>query len=241
MTTVNMVDQIKMLIELQEIDTEIFAKKEILEDIPERIKVIDEALKEKATYLKGLEEESKKLQMKRKEKEIELETKENTIKKYQTQLFQVKTNEEYSSLEKEIGGAKADSSVLEEEIIGLLDQIDEVRKNIAKEKEILGGEEKKAAEENRKIDAEKKQNEAEFNDLSSKRKNFAEKIEKNVLSKYERILHNREGLALVPVVGGACGGCNMNLPPQVINEAKLKSDLTFCGNCARILYSGIEG
>ena len=34
----------------------------------------------------------------------------------------------------------------------------------------------------------------------------------------------------------ACGGCNMNLPPQVINEIMMKKNLIFCESCARILY-----
>ena len=236
MTMVNMEDQIKMLIELQELDTEIFDRKKLLDAIPERIKELDNNLEEKSTNLKSLEEESKKLQVKRKEKETDLASKEETIKKYKTQLFQIKTNKEYTALEKEIASIKADNSVLEDEIISILDELDGIQKKVSKEKEILEQEKGKAQQEKKKIEDEKKVNEAEYNDLNNKRKEFAQKLDKNILSKYERILHNREGLAMVPVIGDACGGCNMNLPPQVVNEAKLKKEFIFCGNCARILY-----
>jgi len=236
MTMVNMEDQIKMLVELQELDTEIYDKKRLLDAIPERIKELDNSLEEKSINLKNLEEESKKLQVKRKEKETDLASKEETIKKYKTQLFQIKTNKEYTALEKEISSIKADNSVLEDEIIVLLDGVDEIKEKVSKEKEILEHEKGKVQDEKKKMEDEKKINEAEFNDLNNKRKEFVQKLDKNILSKYERILHNRDGLAMVPVIGGSCGGCNMNLPPQVINEAKLKKECIFCGNCARILY-----
>ncbi|UCD55557.1 MAG: hypothetical protein JSV93_01805 [Candidatus Omnitrophota bacterium] len=236
MTTVNMEEQVKILIELQGLDSEIFNKKRFLDAIPGRIRELDDSLEEKSANLKSLEEESKKLQVKRKEKEADLASKEQAIKKYQVQLFQIKTNKEYTSLEKEIANIKADNSILEDEIIELLEHVDEIKKKVSKEKEILENEKGKITQEKKKIENEKKINETEFSDLNNKRKEFVQKLDKNILSKYERILHNRDGLAMVPIIGGTCGGCNMNLPPQVINEAKLKKDFTFCGNCARILY-----
>lgn len=232
-----MQDTIKMLIELQGLDAVIFDRKRLLEEIPDKIKEFDRMLQEKSSSLKALEEESKKVQITHKEKEGDLKTKEEAIKNHQAKLYQVKTNQEYTALEKEIGSITADGSLLEEEIITLLDRVDEIKKKTVKEKEILDGEKKKVDEEKKKIEVEKKAAEAEYNDLSQKRKEFAAGIDKGALAKYERILYKKDGLAMVPVVAGACGGCNMNLPPQVINEAKLQETLTFCGNCARILYS----
>ena len=62
-------------------------------------------------------------------------TKEGAIKKYQTQQNLVKTNKEYSSLEKEIASIKADSSLLEEEILKSFDTIEAAQKTISKEKQ----------------------------------------------------------------------------------------------------------
>jgi len=232
-----MEEQIRMLIELQGLDKEIFEKKKVLDEIPDRIKELDSIFEKKNTNLKKLEDEVKKIQMQKKEQEIDLESKEQAIKKYQSQLYQVKTNKEYTSLEKEIETIRADKSVLEENIIGILDKVDALEKEKQKEQEILKEEKRKIEEEKKKMSAEKAALEAEYNDLSKRRTEFAGEIDKNILSRYERILHNRAGLAMVPIEGDACGGCNMNLPPQVINEAMLKKELIFCGNCSRILYT----
>ena len=52
----------------------------------------------------------------------------------------------------------------------------------------------------------------------------------------EKILQNKQGLAVVPVQVSSCGGCFMNVPAQVINEMKKHENLVFCEMCARILY-----
>ena len=237
MTAVNVEEQTKMLLELQELDSEVLDKRNILEFIPEKIKQLDEELESKSANLKAMEETLKKVQLNHKEKDGGLQTKEEAIKKHQSQLSQIKTNKEYTALQKEIDSLKADSSLLEEDIINSLDKIDEIKKNITKEREVFEIEKKKTEEDKNKMEAERKSAEAEYNDLSNKRKEFASKIDRSILSRYDRILKNKNGLAMVPVVSNACGGCNMNLPPQVINEARLRRELVFCGNCARILYS----
>ena len=61
-------------------------------------------------------------------------------------------------------------------------------------------------------------------------------IDARLLSQYERILKSREGLALVPVMNNACGGCHMGLPPQVVNETQQHEKWIVCESCARILY-----
>ena len=57
-----------------------------------------------------------------------------------------------------------------------------------------------------------------------------------VLAHYEKVLTGRDGVALAAVKGKSCQGCFMNLPPQVINEIKMKDKMITCDSCARILY-----
>src|SRR3989338_1776064 len=120
---VNLEEQIKLLVELQGLDTQIFKLEKDLRSMPEEIKRMEGEFKEKTGSLKKLEDGLKVLQVKRKEKEVDLGAKEGTIKKYQIQLYQIKTNKEYTALDQEIARIKADNSLLEEDIIKILDQI----------------------------------------------------------------------------------------------------------------------
>ena len=68
----------------------------------------------------------KALQLQMKQKEGELQTREDQIKKLNTQLMQLKTNREYTAMQHEIDTLKADNSLMEEAIIAVLDGIDVV-------------------------------------------------------------------------------------------------------------------
>ena len=232
----NLEEQIKLLVELQGLDTQIFKLEDELESIPKEIKDKEDDFKEKSGNLKKLEDNLRALQVKRKEKEVELETKEGSIKKYQTQMFQVKTNKEYTAFQEEIGRARADNSLIEEDIIRLIDQIDAENKTIAKEKELLKQGEATLGEEKKRLNEDAGRIKSELDKLKAQRLGLSGKVEKTVLAKYERIVKSKDGLAVVPVVNDSCHGCFRILPPQVINEIRMKTDLVFCENCARILY-----
>lgn len=232
----NLEEQIKLLVELQGLDTQIFRLERELQLIPDEIKMMDEGFNAKVANLKNLEDGLKALQVKRKGKEVDLEAKEGTIRKYQIQLYQLKTNKEYTAMELEIGRVKADNSLLEEEIIKILDQIDAQNQMISKEKEGLKSEEASLNEEKKRKEAETKNIESELTGLKDQRSGLAGKVDKSILSKYERIINSKDGLAVVPAINETCQGCFRVLPPQVINEIRMKRDLILCDNCARILY-----
>jgi uncharacterized protein len=233
-TTVN--EQIKILVELQKIDAEAHQLKKELSSHPELLKKLDADFEKKRANAKAAEDAVKAEQLKQKQKESDLAAREDKILKLQAQLYQLKSNKEYSAMEMEIKGHKADKSLLEEEILKLLDSVDDAKRALAKEKELLAVEEKKhaaaAAELKAKTDELQKLVAAE----EEKRKTYTPNIEPRLLAQYERILKNREGLAIVPIVNNSCGGCHMGLPPQAVNEAQRHEKLQLCEDCARILY-----
>ncbi len=229
-------EQIKFLIELQKIDAEAYLLRKELDEHPAIQKRIETEFEKKKAALKSAEDEAKGTQLKQKQKDGELAEKEEKIKKLQSQLYQLKSNKEYSAMELEIKGLKADKSLLEEEILRLLDTVDESKNRVAKEKELLSQEEKKMKE---SIDVLKKKSSeisAALALLEEKRKTFTPNADPKIVSQYERVLKKREGVALVPLKGGSCGGCHMELPPQVIHEVKLQEKIVVCESCARILY-----
>ncbi len=233
----NMEEEIKKLIELQGLDMEIYRLRNNIELIPLKISEYDTFIKEKESIYKGTEGELTKLHLLRKEKEGDLKSKEETIKKQEGQLYQVKTNQEYGVLEKEIGSLKADNSILEEDILTLMDSADSKAKELEDNKTLYEKEKVKLEAEKKQLVSEKTNFEEDLKKLELQRAEFAQKIDKNILPKYERILVSKDGDALSCIQAHACGGCNMNLPPQVVNEVMLKKNLIVCSNCSRILYT----
>lgn len=229
-------EQIGLLINLQAIDGQIYAMSKEKASMPGHLKSIDEALELKKTSIKQAEENLKNIQLKQKEKEVILQQKEEQIKKLQGQLYTLKTNKEYSTMLAEIAGIKADNSLIEEDIIKFMDEIDLAKKKISEEKEIFKIEEVKAQKEKEVISLKAEEIEAKLTELNEKRSAITPNIEKQILSRYDKILKNKAGLAIVYIKDNSCGGCHMNLPPQVISDVKLREDVVVCGSCLRMLY-----
>jgi len=236
MSEVSVKDQIKQLVELQKIDEGIYSYKKDLKEKPEEIIIVKQELDRKKDKLKELEDGIKIKQVRRKEKEVDLQAKEDGMAKANGQLSQLKTNKEYKAKLTEIESLKADKSVIEEKILIFFDEIDLINKNIEKGKQNLIEEEKKYLDEKKKVEQIVRDLEEKVKILDNKRKQILVGINPIFLSRYERILVNKNGVGMVPVVNGSCTGCYMNVPAQKVNEIKKHEDLIFCEVCARILY-----
>ena len=229
-------EQIGFLIDLQVIDSQIYTLSKEKASMPGYLKSIDDMLELKKTGIKQAEDNLKNTQLKLKEKEGSLQQKEDQVKKLQGQLYTLKTNKEYSTMLTEIEGIKADNSLIEEDIIKFMDEIEFIKKKILEEKELFKAEETRAQKEKESINLKAKEIESKLAELNNKRNGITPDIEKQVILRYEKILKNKDGLAIVHIEDGSCGGCHMNLPPQVVSDAKLREDIIICGSCLRILY-----
>ena len=238
---VDLKSQIRHLVCLQTIDSEIYTLKNEKELKPKEIEAIEASFAEKKKNLAALEEALLNLQKQRKERELELGSKEEGIKKLQTQLYQLKTNKEYQAMLQQMEGERANASVIEDAILGLFDQADKVKNDVAREKQRLEEEEKVLVVEKQKIEDRIKEIDDRLAQLEAQRKQVIPDIEPKMLNQYERILSNRDGLAIVSVKDNSCGGCNMFVPPQVINLIRMYERIITCEVCNRILYIENEG
>jgi predicted nucleic acid-binding Zn-ribbon protein len=228
--------EIEILKQLQQTDSEIFHIKQALAEKPEKISVLETEYENKTSALKSLEDQLKQTQIKHKEKELDLKSKEDSVNKHKQQLPMVKTNKEYNALQVEIEKMKADNSLLEEEIIILLEKIDSLKNSIQKEKTVLAEEEKKVNQVKKEIDLDIKELNGKLDQLNAQRKRvIGEDLKPEILDLYDRIRQNRGELAIVPVKEGNCSGCYMGVRAQVINELRMGKLLT-CDTCSRILY-----
>ncbi len=227
---------IDALKELQKIDAEIFKIKTSLAEKPKELDALDSEYKKLSESLKDKEEQLKNIQREHKEKELELQSREEVVKKQNGQLFQVKSNKELYALQLEIEKEKADNSLLEDEIIVILEKIDKIKQSIDQEKAKLAEEQVKLNKNKAEIELDIKQLNEKLETLTASRKKAAEAgIDPQILELYERILENKGELAIVPVEGETCSGCFRSVRPQVVNELRL-GKLKTCENCARILY-----
>ena len=68
------------------------------------------------------------------------------------------------------------------------------------------------------------------------REKATKNIEDRLLNSYNKLRNNaRNGLAVVPVSRGACGGCFNVVPPQRQADIRDNKKLIVCEHCGRIL------
>jgi len=84
-----------------------------------------------------------------------------------------------------------------------------------------------------KIISDTEKEEKHFSKLSGAAR---EGIDERLLYSYDRIRKSyRNGLAVVPVLRDACGGCFNSIPPQRQSEIRQHKKIIVCENCGRIL------
>jgi len=228
--------QITGLIKLQELDSEIYALNNKKIAKPQEIKVLEASFESKKQGLAELEKKSLELQKQRKERELELAVNVEAVKKLQGQLYSLKTNKEFQTMQQQIADTKADGSVIEEKILISFEESDKIKAQVENENLKLKEEDKIFSEQKKKVEISIKEIEERLSQLDAQRKQIIPEIDQKMLLEYERILHSRGGLAIVTVKDNSCGGCHMLVPPQVINLIKMYEHIITCEMCNRILY-----
>ncbi len=231
-----MKEQIRLLIELQGVNAEmdILTAKRVglpqeISKLGEEIERVDRELKEDGQRLEILRADHK-------AKETALKSGLEQIRKVKGRLLEVKTNKEYEALLKEIEIINNKGSVIEDEIINVLEEIDKVSEGLkAREGEVAGRRslfEKEIA----KMESELNSIGPNVQKIEKKTEEIRGKVKENTLKKFDVIKSRKGALAVVPVWKAVCEGCHMNIPPQMYNELQRNDRLMLCPHCERIIY-----
>ena len=167
------------------------------------------------------------------------------IKRYEKQLDDVKNNREYEALTKEIELQKLEIQLSEKKTRGVEVNLEKKAESLENAEERLAAKKKDLVlkkEELEKIQAKTDKEEKKLVKASEKAKN---EIEERLIKSYNRIRERyRNGLAVVTVKRGSCGGCFNQIPPQVQIEIGQRKQIITCEHCGRVLIdnelAGIE-
>jgi len=229
-------EQLSYLIDLQKLDLIlgriIFKKSEL----PEKIVQMDEGF---AVFAKSVEESKKKFEELNKlqgEKEDKLRKGIDTLKKTKDRLLEVKTNKEYQASLKEIETIENRNSEIEDEIISGLEEIDHMGAEVRAKEKDFETHRSQYEKEKEKIEKEISQLDYDLADVDKRTDDVRKQIRDELLKRYETIKGRRNGIAVASVWKEVCGGCHMNIPPQMYIELQKSADLLSCPNCNRIIY-----
>lgn len=228
--------QIDNLVSLQKIDSEKHKYIGKCNEIPKKIETMKNNLKKATESISTGRQKLKEFELEHRGRESKLLSVEDNLKKLSSRLFEVKTNKEYTALLHEIDAMKNEKSASEDSIIGILDSIENQKAEIKRLEDEYKNKETAANDEIGKLENQMKDYQDKINELELRRNEIIVNIDKDVLSNYEKVLKNKNFLAVVKVEKEICCGCNINVPPQIVNEIRKKKEIISCQHCSRILY-----
>jgi predicted nucleic acid-binding Zn-ribbon protein len=233
------------LYKLQYIDTEIDKIKILRGELPIEVQDLEDQIQGLQTRVSNINDEISAFDSSIKEKESMITDSKALIIKYEEQLKNIRNNREFDSLNKEIEFQNLEIELAEK-------RMRETKANIVSKMDVIAV--AKAKLEDRTSDLTLKNSELEDIIAGTKKDEVklskesvrAEKvIDDRLLNAYKRLRGNvRNGLAVVPVLRDACGGCFNSVPPQRQMDIASRKKVIVCEHCGRILVdkamAGIE-
>lgn len=229
-------EKLTSLVRLQKLDSKLDEMSILKGELPMEVADLEDELEGLHRRRTRIEEEVNGIDFFIQQKNEAIKTAQELIKKYEAQSNNVKNSREFDAVNKEIEMQHLDVKLAEKHIKDANEEKDEkarqlesVNKTIQTKDGILAS--KKSELE--KIIKETEKEELQIRELAD---GARAKVEERLLASYERIRKNyRNGLAVVPVLRDACGGCFNAVPPQRQSELKQHKKIIVCENCGRIL------
>lgn len=231
-----MKEKLAMLIQLQEMDLKRQKGKEELERFPEKMELIEKPVRDARANVLKSQEALECLEKERREKELALKIVEDKIIKLKGRLTELKTNKEYHAHLQEITAANREKSENEDRLLMAMEESDLLKKELSANQNALAEKEAQFSEVEAEMKTHLDQVSKTANQMEEEWLALSQKVPKDLLASYKRLFLNRKGLAVVPVNGYTCTGCNFSLPPQLIAEVKKGEKIHACNYCHRILY-----
>ena len=228
---------IHKLVELQTIDTKLKDINDLLGDLPSRVVELDQ---QEDTIKANLEKDQtrlKELEVKLHRAEVRIAEINDKINKYKDQLFLVTNNKQYDALMHEIDHLKEERVSNESESLSFMEEKETLINSInemAAELEILTQDLSSRRE---KLESAISESADEKSNLEQNRAEQVCQIDAKFISEYDRVLAARDGLAVVNLSGGACGGCGAYIPAQIVTEIRGNIVMHRCDVCGRFLFS----
>jgi predicted nucleic acid-binding Zn-ribbon protein len=228
--------QLRILVELQKLDSAMLALKLGLDILPAQATSASAALRDARKAFETADQQQLSLEKKKRDLERKIEDLLDKIAKMKGRSADIKTNKEFQAHLKEIETNESEIRAVEDQILVIMESLDTVAQATAAAKQRLESE-KGTEEAGRKDrDALMQRSEEELRELKDQRKLLAATVEPDLYNLYMELLKVCRGRPVVEVSKEVCQGCNLNIPPQLFVQIKAGGTIFQCPQCRRILY-----
>lgn len=231
-----MKDTLRLLYQLQLIDSNLDDVEELKGDLPAIVREMDARVAElndkvqtKQSFIDAFVEARNKA-------DNDVKDYEEKLQKYKSQQYKVRNNKEYDAITKEIDFAEEAIRTLTKEFEDFENKMSVAKTELTELQEQLNALNAELSEKKKELAEVSKETEDEELKFKHEREKLLVRINKDDLYKYDKIRSAR-GKAVVAFRKHSCGGCGNRIPPQHIIEIRRDDKIYICQHCGRIVVS----
>lgn len=227
--------ELASLLELQRRDDALAETKRRLADVPKKRDALARALAGAQSTLRGIQKELEAARLERRRLEKETEGFAAEAARLERQLFDVKTNDEFTAMKHQIANVNGKRSDHETAILEWMEREESLAANAKRAEAAVADADAAQKSGAAALDAEAAALEAEVAKRTAFRDEGRAPLTAAILTRYDRLHAGREGLAVVAIQNNACGACHRALTPHDLQVAKQGETTLICEGCGRIL------
>ena len=228
--------KLSSLLKLQQIDSKLDEIKKVRGARPEEVGDLEDEVAGYDTRLRKFTQDLENLEDEIAKNKNAIKDSEKLIQKYGEQQMNVRNNREYDAITKETELQTLEIQISEKRIKESYAKIEDKNQEIEDTKSLIDERKKDLDSKRKELEVLVSESEGEEDKLKASREKAAGDVDDRLLNSYNKIRGNaRNGLAVVSVKRGACGGCFNIVPPQRQADIREKKKIIVCEHCGRIL------
>ena len=229
-------NKLQGLFDLQIVDSQIDKLQILRGELPAEISDLENEIETFTKHLTDQTEVGNSLDNSIIEQKQKIEESEALIEKYNKQQMKVRNNREFDAINKELEFQGLEIQLSNKKINSFESEVLENAEKIKLIKAKIRARKKHLKTKKSELDVIIQATEKDEAKLLSKKKKLSKNIEDRLMDAYSNLrLSSRNGLAVVKVDRGACGGCFSSITAQHHLNIKMRKSISFCENCGRIL------
>ena len=228
--------ELEQLLILQDREQKIKKIRAEVKSIPLQRAQLEGQLAASAANLEAARARAREVEVQRKKLELDAGTRLESVNRLKMQQYETRKNDEFRAMGNEIERYEKEIREIEDQELELMDQVDKLKLEVAAEgkKELAARE--SVARQVADLESKAKTLEARMEELTRERAEIANRIDEDIIDRFERLFASKGDAAVVALEHEVCTGCHMKITAQTAHRVKSGREIVSCEQCGRILY-----
>ncbi|MGK5090510.1 C4-type zinc ribbon domain-containing protein [Deltaproteobacteria bacterium TL4] len=225
------------LVELAKVDHDRITIRRRSKDLEQEIKFSRKEVDQLEHKLEAIHQENKESTKLLHHAKLELEACDQLISKMEAQVPLIRNQKEFAASKKQLEDARKRRGQTEDEVLTHEIKKEDTGQNFITLQDSLQSKNELYEALVKDLIKERDANEKQLEKIERRRKVILKQLDKPILKFYEQSIERGVINPICQVEDNACGGCHIELLPQLVNELKMQvHSYRNCPHCSRILF-----